>query len=196
MTAPPATPISKPPTIGRGDRLRLSRQELEGELERHHADCHGWALGCCTWDRSEADDVLQTSYLKVLDGRAAFDGRSSFRTWLFAVIRRTAAEHRRRRLLRQLWPLRAALDGAAGEPADPALDPADALGRQESTDRLRSALLALPRRQRELLHLVFYPELSIREAAGVIGISIGSARTHYERGKSRMRALLGTEDGA
>jgi len=175
--------------------LGLARQELEAELERHHADCHGWALGCCGWDRSEADDVLQSSYLKVLDGRAAFDGRSSFRTWLFAVIRRTAAEHRRRRMLRRLWPMRVALDGA-GEPVDPAPDAAAALGREESNERLRSALAVLPRRQREVLHLVFYQELSIREAAGVLAISIGSARVHYERGKSRLRTLLGTEGDA
>ena len=171
----------------------MSRRELEAELERHHADCHGWALGCCAWDRTEADDVLQTSYLKVLDGRAAFDGRSSFRTWLFAVIRRTAAEHRRRGLLRRFWPLRAALDGA-GEPADPAPDPAAALGRAETNGRLREALAALPRRQRELLHLVFYQELSISEAAGVLGVSVGSARTHYERGKRRLRELFRPEE--
>ena len=195
MTALPATPISEPPTRGRGDRLGLAREELEAELERHHADCHGWALGCCAWDRSAADDVLQTSYLKVLDGRAAFDGRSSFRTGMFAVIRRTAAEQRRRRLLRRLWPLRWGTDGA-GEPADPAPDVAETLGREESARRLRGALVKLPRRQRELLHLVFYESLSIREAADVLGISLGSARTHYERGKGRLRAVLGTDGGA
>jgi RNA polymerase sigma factor (sigma-70 family) len=174
--------------------LGLARREMEAELERHHADCHGWALGCCGGDRHEADDVLQSSYLKVLDGRAAFDGRSSFRTWLFAVVRRTAAEHRRRRLLRRLWPLHAEGDGGPPEPADPAPDAAAAVGHAETSERLRRALSALPRRQRELLHLVFYEELSISEAAEVIGVSIGSARTHYERGKRRMRELLGTTE--
>jgi RNA polymerase sigma-70 factor (ECF subfamily) len=172
--------------------VTITRAELEAELERHHADCFGWALSCCDWDRNEAEDVLQTSYLKVLDGRAAFGGRSSLRTWLFGVIRRTASEHRRARALRRLWtPLTALLDEAL---PDPAPDAASALGRSESSERLVRALAALPARQREVLHLVFYEGLTIAEAAEVIGISVGSARTHYERGKGRLRALLGEED--
>ena len=39
---------------------------------------------------------MQLAYVKVLEGSAKFDGRSSFRTWLFGVVRRTAAEQRRR----------------------------------------------------------------------------------------------------
>src|SRR5438132_11516583 len=74
--------------------------DLRCALERHHAESFGWALVCCGRDRVEAEDVLQASYLKVLDGKARFDGRSSVKTWLFGVIRRTAAEERRRRLLR------------------------------------------------------------------------------------------------
>lgn len=157
--------------------------DLEAELERHHRAAFGWALSSCRWDRSEAEDVLQTSYLKILDGRAAFAGRSSFRTWLFGVIRRTAAEQRRRRALRRFLPLS---DLPAAEP-----DPETALVRSEATERLIVALGELPARQRDVLHLVFYQDLTIQEAADVLGISLGSARTHYERGKQRMRRMLG-----
>jgi RNA polymerase sigma factor (sigma-70 family) len=168
------------------------RNDLEGELERHHADCYGWALSCCARDRSEAEDVLQTSYLKVLDGRAKFGSRSTFKTWLFGVIRRTAAEHRRRGMLQRFWSI-GALHGRP-EAVDPAPDPVTALSNSESNTRLVLALAKLSQRQRDLLHLVFYQELTIEQAAEVIGISVGTARTHYERGKSRLRGMLALEE--
>jgi len=166
----------------------MSPDALELELEGLHAAAFGWALACCAGDRAAAEDALQASYLKILDRSARFDGRSSFRTWLFGVVRHTAAEQWRRAALRRLLPL-AVLDAAPdGRP-----DSAAALARAEGTRRLEAALAILSRRQREVLHLVFYQDLSIAEAAAVVGVSIGTARTHYERGKRALRRLLEEE---
>jgi DNA-directed RNA polymerase specialized sigma24 family protein len=49
---------------------------------------------------------LQIAYLKILEGKARFDGRSSLKTWLFAIIRRTALEQRRRGFFRNLLLLK------------------------------------------------------------------------------------------
>ena len=166
----------------------IEASDLRAALARHHADCVGWAMACCRFDRSEAGDVLQNSYLKVLDGRAVFGGHSSFRTWLFGVIRRTASEHRRHILLRRLvrvWT------PDQHDIVDNAPHPVDALGREEDVARLRRALAVLPARQRQVLHLVFQQELTVEAASAVMGVSLGSARTHYARGKARLRELLG-----
>jgi RNA polymerase sigma-70 factor (ECF subfamily) len=167
----------------------MSRARLERDLAEIHPASFGWALGCCNGDRGEAEDVLQAAYLKVLDGRARFDGGSTFKTWLFAIIRRTAAERRRRSWMRTLafdrWLI------VRADPAPPA-DPESLARRSEAARRLQASLGALPARQRELLHLVFYQELSVEEAAQVAGISVGSARTHYHRAKMRLRRMLET----
>lgn len=166
----------------------MDRPELLRQLELLHPDCFGWALACCGGDREEAEDVLHTAYATILDGRAEFNGQSSSRTWMLGVIRMTARAHRRRKFLRWLrWerPI-----GEMDSP-DPAPDPAAVAEASDEKARLLGALARLPARQRELLHLVFYQELSIGEAADVLAISIGTARTHYERGKHRLRELLG-----
>ena len=162
--------------------------ELKAELERLHSTSFGWALSCCRRDASEAEEVLQTVYLKILEGKARFRGESSLKTWLFAVIRKTAASEYRRKLLRGLRLL-----PEFDEPKEriaPEESPTETFERSELQHHFQSALKNLPRRQREALHLVFYEDLSLREAADVMGVSIGSARQHYERGKKRMRESL------
>ncbi len=169
------------------DPSELPADELEAQLARLHPDSFGWARSCCGWNDADAEDVLQTTYLKVISGRARFGGRSAFRTWLFGVIRQTAREHRRR--AESEWA-RAEKLSLQGEPPREPEPPDVGVERSERRRALREALTRLPERQREVLHLVFYQDLTIREAAEVMEVSLGSARVHYERGKKRLRSLL------
>lgn len=162
----------------------MDESQLRGLLEEHHAASYGWALNCCAHDSLEAEDVLQNAYLKILQLKARFDGRSSFKSWLFAVIRRTAADERRRHWLRRLRLERYSREQETWTLASSHV-PAEE--RSELCDAFRQALKRLPGRQREILHLAFYQDLTLEEAAGVMGVTVGTARTHYERGKARLR---------
>jgi RNA polymerase sigma-70 factor (ECF subfamily) len=161
--------------------------ELRAQLETLHAESFGWALACS--DAARAESVLQQSYLKVLEGRARYEGRSSFKTWFFGVVRNTAREDRRRALWRKLR----LLPTEAAEANDREATAEDLLVESELRAAMRRMLGALPRRQREVLHLVFYQELTLEETAAAMGVSIGSARTHYDRGKKKLREMLEKE---
>jgi RNA polymerase sigma factor (sigma-70 family) len=172
-------------TNARGDPDSMTSRELEEWLERLHEESFGWALSCCSGERARAEDVLQSAYVRVIAGQAVYGGRSTFRTWLFGVIRRVAWEQNRRVQTERRRTLQ--LDHpAVRSVADTEAAP-DAV---DSSRTLQAGLAQLADRQREVLHLVFYQELSIAEAAEVMEISVGSARTHYERGKARLKALL------
>jgi RNA polymerase sigma-70 factor (ECF subfamily) len=165
----------------------VERSDLRSALERLHAESWGWALACCGHDRELAQDVLQTAYLTMLSEKARFDGRSNFKTWVFGVIRMTARAETRRGWL---WRLRhrgaenalALPDPAVRADADP-----DAAERSAALVR---ALAALSPRQREVLQLAFYHDLTIEEAAHIMNVSVGSARTHYDRGKKMLARRL------
>jgi RNA polymerase sigma factor (sigma-70 family) len=162
----------------------MERSELERELERLHAESWGWALACCARDRELAEEALQSAYLRILTGRARFDGRSSVKTWVFGVIRRTAQDEAR------FWRARHTGTEEATEVADPAPGADATVERLDETAALVTALAGLSPRQREVLQLVFYHGMTIEEAAGVMHVSLGSARTHYERGKKALAERL------
>jgi len=160
---------------------------LRTQIAEHHTAGYGWAMACCGRDATMAEDVLQTACLKVLQGRARYGGRSSFKTWWFAVIRQTAADERRRHWLRQLKLAAFGAESPDAAHEETFGEPLDHAQRQAWLER---ALAALPARQREVLHLVFYQEMSVEAAAEVIGVSVGTARVHYARGKDRLRETL------
>lgn len=162
-----------------------SAPDLRSELAALHRESFVWALHCCHGDAGRAEDALQEAYLKILAGRARFGGRSSFKTWLLSLIRLTAADEWRRD---ERHHARLAL--FEGERAETDDAPDDALTAAQAQAGVRVALDALPARQREVLTLVFYHDLTLDEAAGVMGIAPGTARTHYDRAKQQLRDTL------
>lgn len=170
-----------------GETRRGMPENVESELEAFHDSSFGWALACCGWNRQEAEDALQTAYLKAIEGRARFNGHASVKTWFFGVVKRTAAEQRRGRRVRDIafgrWL-------SKGQPIELRPSPEGLSSQAEEQRRLRELLAQLSPRQRDVLQLVFYHELTVEEAADVLHLGVGTARTHYERGKARLRELL------
>jgi RNA polymerase sigma factor (sigma-70 family) len=165
----------------------MDEEALRAELEKHHREGYIWALNCCSQNPVAAEDVLQKVYLKILAGRARFRGESNFKTWLLALVRNTAADQWRQesrheeRLIRYE---RTAETWSAAERPD------ELLQRGQLHTALKQALSGLSDRQQEVMRLVFYHDLSLSESAAIMGISVGTARTHYERGKDQLRKFL------
>ena len=162
----------------------MESAELDERLKALHNESFSWALTCCAGNASDAEDVLQTVYLHILQEKARYGGQAEFKTWLFSVIRNQAAKEMRRQMIRRIFLLR-----EEGVPPSPSsrLSPDASLERTERESVFEQAINRLPRRQREVLHLVFYEDLTIHAAACVMGVSLGAARRHYERGKAKLR---------
>jgi len=157
-------------------------EQLERDLADLHAQSWRWAISVCRGDIDLAQDVLQSAYLSVLEGKALWKKKSSFKTWFFGVIRITASAHRRRQSLlrfRFLAPLED--DVVAALPQ---------FGEDPMSNTILTALKSLPPKQAQLSELVFGQDLTIEEAAKIMKISIGTARTHYSRAKASLRLTL------
>jgi len=166
----------------------MDLDELKTELAALHEASFAWAMACCDRRAQDAEDVLGATYVKILTGRASFGGRSSVKTWLFAVIRNTAYEvlrkRRRRQMLLGQWSER------HPEDAHEQANQGERLDEARQGEAVRAALEQLSENQRRVLELVFYHGMTIEDASDVMEMNLGTARTHYARGKKRMLARL------
>jgi RNA polymerase sigma factor (sigma-70 family) len=168
----------------------MTDEEIHKQLRHWHKDSFGWALHCCAANEADAEDILQTVYLKVLEGKAKFDGKSAFKTWLFSVIRFSAIDALRRQKVRQS---KLEIVKKEAETSTMISEESEEARAEPDLEKFKAALERLPDRQREIMLLVFYHDHSISEAAVVMGVSLGTARTHYERGKEALRKTLSME---
>ena len=149
-----------------------------------------WALTCCDGVREEAEDLLQDIYLDILAGKLTYRRESTPRVWLFGVIR-VSAIGKQRKLKRRLQLLALHIQNHVHTLSGFTTQSPSATY-QEQTERrdVLKAITTLSYQQRRVIELVFYHEMTIAEAAEVCEMSLGSARTHYQRGKRHLEKRL------
>ena len=169
----------------------MDQNHLKEELEKLHAEGFIWAVRCCHEDRADAEDVLQNTYLKILEGKAKFKNQSSFKTWLFSVIRYTAIDFLKNEKKKRLIEL----NNHSVYSEEIQINSELNYKEEEVLQReFKLALEKLSTQQHYVLHLVFYQNMTIQEAAEIMGIRLGTARTHYERGKQQLKKWLVKND--
>jgi len=155
----------------------VSRQALEAL----HGQLFGWALSRCGYDDAVAEDLMQQAYVEILSGRARFGKKSTLKTFVFGVVQNLA----RSRFRRQNTRLRV-IDAYAAD-QDKSIEANEDYG---NLKHVWKAVESLPQRQRDITELVFVREMTIEEAAMVMGVSVGTGRVHYDRAKKSLAEKL------
>lgn len=133
-------------------------------------------------DAAAAEDVAQNALLRAWRGLGSFRGDARLDTWFYRILVREVHRQRRWQALRQLFGRDAAVQP---EPRDERPPRDGALGR-----RIAAALGQLSDAQREVFVLVHLEELTVREAAEVLGKALGTVKSHLHRALATLRAEL------
>jgi len=153
----------------------MNHSQLDHILKAHHRDAYLWARQCCSFEDEMAKDVLQQSYLKILEGKAKLKDASKAKTWLFSIIRYTAIDE-----LKKAGRIISLSDS---------YDPVEINEEVDATD-YEAIIKHLPEMQREVILMVFYHKMTIAQSAEILQIGLGTARTHYDRGKKKLKELI------
>jgi RNA polymerase sigma-70 factor, ECF subfamily len=165
------------------------RDALAPLVERHYRRLYRIALGYLR-EREDALDVVQEAFVKVFQAAARWDGSADAGPWLSRVTVNLSIDRWRRNKRRgqTFSPL------AEGDHLDVLADhrpaPDQGVVGRESGERLSKALSTLPERQRAVVVLRHYQELSLEEIARTLGMSLGTVKSSLHRALHRMRATL------
>jgi RNA polymerase sigma factor (sigma-70 family) len=162
----------------RGDRAAFARL-VQGHQSRIRLQLRRLAGG----DAALADDLAQDTFVQAWLHLAEFRGEARFSTWLHRIAVTRFLQHARRPRLPEAW-----CDPEADDAPDPGHDPRPAEGLARDVER---ALLALSEAQRLAVVHCFHLDLSHAEAAQVLGLPLGTLKSHLERAKARLREQLG-----
>ena len=132
-----------------------------------------------------AEDLLQTTFLKLHAARATWRRGERLRPWVFTIAARVRLDW-----LRKQGRAQAELEDDAAADPERRGDPSDAVLAQERSERVRSALDSLPEPQRIVVHLHRFEGLSFAEIGAVLGISEGAAKLRAFRAYGQLRVHL------
>lgn len=198
------------------DQTVAALRRGDGEAFTRLVDLHGASMlrvaRLYVRDRAIAEEVVQETWLAVLEGIDRFEGRSSLRTWLFTILTNRAKTRGEREGRGIPFSSLAAADAAVGEPAldrrrfrgadDPSWPynwaapprawPEDSLLANETMSVIGEAIAELPESQREVIRLRDVEGWSAEEVIDSLEISDGNQRVLLHRARSRVRAVLET----
>ena len=150
-----------------------------------------------TGDREEAADLAQEAFLRAWQGLAAFQGESSFATWIYRLTTNVCIDYLRRKKRRQEVEPAVSLDdedSGWAEPADAGQDPQRKLEEAERSRALSRGLERLPEHQRQVLVMRELSGLSYQEIGAATGLDLGTVKSRIARARLALRKIL-LEDG-
>lgn len=133
----------------------------------------------------EIDDLVQETFLACLHSVEAFQGKSSFRTYLFAIARHTLFGYWRRRARTG-----AVLDFEEISVASLSTTAATRVAREEERAALLDALQALPLDQQLLLEMFYWQELARDQIAEIYGVPEATIGTRLFRARKALQDHL------
>ncbi len=167
---------------------RGDRSAFETLVRRHQKGV--WRI-VRRYIRGDADaaDVTQIVFVRAFKGLATFRNAATVRSWLYRIAINCALtwirDHKRE------TPSEIAEDSLAEQPAAPAK-----LTAAQDSSVLRAAIQELPPRQKLVLELRVFDELSFKEVAELADCTENTAKVTFHHAVKRLREILGGSDGA
>jgi RNA polymerase sigma-70 factor (ECF subfamily) len=169
------------------DKNEVGREHVNG-IE-HLDGLYSYAL-VLSRNHSEAEDLVQETYVRAIQAIGSLRPDSNMKGRLFTILRNVWLNQLRKwRNGPQLVEVEVG-DAVANSVVDPSRDSHDLYVSKVETEQVRAAIQELPIDCREVILLREYEDLSYLEIASVLDCPIGTVMSRLGRARARLRALL------
>lgn len=135
----------------------------------------------------DADEAAQVAFVRAWRSRGTFRGASSLRTWLIRIALNVAKSM-----------LSSKIEGESLDGLETVADANEGsyqrLRRKQSRERVRRAVVGLPARQREVVLLKVFSDLTHREVAEIMRLSEGAVKAHLHQAVANLRRRMSEEE--
>ena len=179
--------VATDPDLEIAERFRGGDRAAFDQLVRRHQRGVWYLVRRYVKRDADASDVTQQAFVRAFRGLAAFRGAASVRSWLYRIAINCALtwlrDHRREE------PTEIAEDALVEDHQAPAR-----MLSGERGARLRAAIAQLPPKQKIVLELRVFDDLSFREVAELADCTENTAKVNFHYAVKRLRDILGTAD--
>ncbi|MFT4145115.1 MAG: sigma-70 family RNA polymerase sigma factor [Mobilitalea sp.] len=136
-------------------------------------------------DIHTAEDIFQDVFIKVSQKISTFEGNSSIKTWIIRITINTCKDYLKSAYSRRVVPMMEYQEDAIVSESD-----YDEVENKDTKDLVRQSILSLPAKYKDVVLCVYYQDMTLAEAANVLNIAEGTAKSRLSRARQKLKSLL------
>lgn len=136
-------------------------------------------------DSHLAEDIFQDVFIKVSQKLSTFQGSSSIKTWIIRITINTSKDYLKSAWNKRVVPITEYHENTIAGESD-----YTAVEQQDENQLIRQTVMKLPDKYKDIVWCVYFQDMSISEAASLLQIAEGTAKSRLFRAKEKMKICL------
>ncbi len=136
-------------------------------------------------DSNTAEDIFQDVFIKVNQKLSTFEGNSSIKTWIIRIAINTSKDY-----IKSAWNKRVVPMMEYQEDMIISENDYDSIEKKDTRELIRNTVLSLPAKYKDIVICVYFQEMTLAEAANVLNIAEGTAKSRLSRARQRLKSVL------
>ncbi len=136
-------------------------------------------------DSHLAEDIFQDVFIKVNKNLSTFQGNSSIKTWIIRITINTCKDYLKSAWNQKVVPMTEYEENTIHTDED-----YTAVEQQDQNQMIRETVLKLPDKYKDIILCVYFQDMTINEAANILKIAEGTAKSRLSRAKEKLKNCL------